>query len=139
MLEPSRIHEAKRLLAEDKFSYRQIAKVVGISRASVGAIASGKRPDYEARRLERQGEPVGPLARCGGCGGLVYMPCRLCRVRKAKEEKQERLRMLRRRARQLALRKLLAAVRRANLEHEAAMHARRYLPADFGGGASDCK
>jgi hypothetical protein len=139
MLEPSKIHEAKRLLAEDKFSYRHIAKVVGMSRASVGAIASGKRPDYEARRLERQGEPVGPLERCGGCGGMVYMPCRLCRVRQAKEDKQERLRMLRRRARRLALQRLLAAVRKANLEHEAAMHARGYVPADFGPGASDCK
>ena len=142
MLAPGKYREVKRLLAEDKLSHRQIGEMVGMSRTTVGAISSGKRPDYEARRLEQVGEPAeqaGPWERCGGCGGMVYKPCRLCRVRKAKEQEQDRLRLLRRRARQLALKRLLEAVQKANRAYEAAEYAERYAPADFGGGASDCK
>jgi DNA-binding XRE family transcriptional regulator len=85
MIAPSVVHEIKRLLAEGKYSQRRIARITGVSRGTVGAIASGKRPDYETRARDPELEleqPTGPPRRCPGCGGLVYLPCRLCHVRK---------------------------------------------------------
>ena len=85
MIAPSLVNQVKRLLAEGRYSQRKIARMTGISRGTVGAIASGRRPDYEAIVRARQSEldePTGPPQRCPGCGGMVYMPCRLCRVRK---------------------------------------------------------
>jgi hypothetical protein len=143
MIALMKIKEAERLLAEGKLSYRKIALAVGISRATVSGIASGNRPDYEARRRARalESEPLGPLARCPGCGGLVYSPCRLCTIRAAKTYEREVARAGRRRARELAQRRLLAAVRRPSQEREAAVAgAERYWPpAELGGGASDCR
>ena len=88
MIAQAKINEIERLLAAGELSQRKIAKMVGISRSVVGAIAAGTRPDYEALRREREEsfpEPLGPLGRCGGCGGMVYTPCRLCRIRLIKE------------------------------------------------------
>lgn len=84
MIAPSIVAEIKRLLAEGKWSGRKIARMLGVSRGSVSAIANGKRPDYEARRTdgEEEAEPLGPLGRCSECGGMVHLPCRLCAVRK---------------------------------------------------------
>ena len=84
MLAPSMVTEIRRLLVEDKLSQRKIAKLTGVSRGTVGAIASGRRPDYEPRsksddEFER---PSGPPQRCTTCGGMVYMPCRLCALRR---------------------------------------------------------
>ena len=143
MIALMKIKEAERLLAEGKLSHRKIAKAVGISRATVGGIASGKRPDYEARQRARAvaSEPLGSLARCPGCGGLVYMPCRLCTVRKAKAFEREVARAGRRRARELAARRLLAAVHKASQQRDAAVAGpeRYWPPAELAGGASDCK
>jgi transcriptional regulator with XRE-family HTH domain len=86
MIAPKVVAEVRRLLAEKKLSRRQIAQLTGISRGSVGAIASGKRPDYELLYAPGAGEweePTGAPRRCSGCGGMVSMPCLLCRVRKA--------------------------------------------------------
>lgn len=141
MIDLAKIKEAERMLAEGTFSHRKIAKAVGISRATVGKIASGERPDYEARRLARasEPEPTGPLTRCSGCGGMVHTPCRLCRIRKLKAQQQEVARAVRRRTREQALRRLVAAVRKASQEREAAQHAADHLPAAATGGASDCR
>jgi hypothetical protein len=111
-----KVKEVERMLVEGKLSHRKIAKATGVSRATVGAIALGKRPDYEARQLARAAElePRGPLKRCAGCGGLVYMPCRLCRVRKAKAQQEEIARAARRRSREQSRDRLVAAVRRAS-------------------------
>jgi transcriptional regulator with XRE-family HTH domain len=79
------VTEVRRLLAEGVLSQRRISELTGISRGSVRAIASGKRPDYEALRQpadDEWDEPTGPAVRCPGCGGMVCMPCQLCRVRK---------------------------------------------------------
>ena len=141
MLAPARVKEAERLLAEGRLSQRKIARAIGISRATIGAIAAGRRPDYEARERARASElePWGPLARCPGCGGMVYSPCRLCRVRKAKDQEREAVRMLRRKARELALRRLLIAVQQASDARDAAQEADRHVPAAFARGASDCR
>jgi transcriptional regulator with XRE-family HTH domain len=115
MLAAAKVHETERLLEEGKLSQRKIAKLLGVSRATVSAIAAGKRPDYEARRRERadEYEPLGPIERCPGCGGRVYTPCHLCRVRKLKAQEEQARRAYRRRAREQATQRLLAAVRRA--------------------------
>jgi transcriptional regulator with XRE-family HTH domain len=84
MLAPFLVDEIRRLLAEDKLSYRKIAQRLGVNRATVGAIAAGRRPDYERLRHVRHDdplEPTGPPARCPQCGGMVYLPCRLCHLR----------------------------------------------------------
>ena len=63
-------------------SQRQIARELEISRGSVNAIASGKRPDYPVKELDEDDIRCWlPPVRCSGCGGMVYAPCRLCRVR----------------------------------------------------------
>lgn len=115
MLALAKVKEIERLLAVGTLSQRHIAKTLGVSRATVSAIARGTRPDYEARMRARAEahEPVGPIERCPTCGGRVYMPCRLCRVRKLKAREQATLRAMRRQARERAARRLLAAVQNA--------------------------
>lgn len=78
-----RVAEIRRMLAQGE-SQRKIAERTGVSRGTVGAIALGRRPDYEDRRKARRGDfapPAGPPRRCPGCGGMVLMPCLLCHVR----------------------------------------------------------
>jgi DNA-binding CsgD family transcriptional regulator len=73
--------EVKRLLDEGRLSRRSIARITGISRGSVNAIANGDRGLVGA---ELQNEVVRSLVaeRCVACGGLVYMPCVLCEARR---------------------------------------------------------
>jgi hypothetical protein len=121
MIAEVKVREIERLLADGTFSQRKIAKMTGISRAVVGTIAAGSRPDYEARRLERQQnlpEPLGPVGRCPGCGGLVYTPCIVCRVRRIKEHELRQVRVARRLAREQSLRELLHRLREASLRRD---------------------
>ena len=93
MIAPSVVQEVRRLLAGGGFSHRKIAKITGISRGTVGAIASGRRRDHESSRPLEGGEfpeATGPLRRCPGCGAMVYMPCRLCGTRALKERSSKR-------------------------------------------------
>jgi hypothetical protein len=85
MLKLDQVEEVKRLLGAG-LSQRGTARVTGVSRGSVGSIASGEWDRMYAARLRRAikvnvqthgGLPV----RCPGCGGKVYMPCRTCRLR----------------------------------------------------------
>ncbi len=83
MLPQGKIDQVRRLLAEGLYSQRDIARLVEISRGTVGAIASGRRADYrvvsfKAGALRTDLPPV----RCPGCGGWVYVPCHLCGIRK---------------------------------------------------------
>ena len=98
MIAADKVQLVENLLRENRFSQRRISKMVGISRAVVGQIAAGTRPDYEARRMDRHEElytPLGPCERCPGCGARVYLPCRLCRIRALKAvdqvKRQERV------------------------------------------------
>lgn len=77
------VEQIKRLLTEGHLSQRAIARLTGVSRGSVNAIAHGKRNDPRSRRHEEllPHAPSGPPQRCPTCGGLVYMPCVLCYVR----------------------------------------------------------
>lgn len=95
MIAPHRVEEVKRLLTGGQLSQRKIARLTGISRATVGAIALGRRPDYPQRDTgddDLFSRPSGPPARCTGCGGMVYLPCRLCHVRGLKRQEKERRR-----------------------------------------------
>jgi hypothetical protein len=121
MIAPEKIVEVERLLNAGAWSQRRIAKMVGISRAVVGAIAAGSRPDYEARRLARQDEahePLGPKGRCPSCGAMVYLPCLGCKVRSLKEAEREAARESRRRERAAAVRQLLWVLRDPPARHK---------------------
>lgn len=79
-------------LARERHSQRTIARITGVSRESVRSVLSGKRPDYDAIRREREQAKVvfsTTIARCPECGVKVYMPCLACRVRawKAKQDR----------------------------------------------------
>jgi hypothetical protein len=77
MLSPQTVTEVRRLLPS--VSQRRIAIMLGISRVTVGAIASGKRPDYPMA-ADADIDYSRPQLRCPGCGAKVYMPCRWCRL-----------------------------------------------------------
>jgi predicted XRE-type DNA-binding protein len=83
MIPATVIAQIQDLLAEGKLSQRKIARIVSVSRATVGLVAAGKRLPIAPRlsELEAGLVPSGPPVRCRGCGGLVYWPCRLCGVR----------------------------------------------------------
>ncbi len=84
MLAASMVAEIRRLLGEDELSQRKIARLTGVSRGTVDAIAAGRRPDYGPRKPadDEPQRPSGPPRRCETCGGTVYMPCRLCALRR---------------------------------------------------------
>jgi transcriptional regulator with XRE-family HTH domain len=80
------VEQIEQLLAEGKLSQRKIARLTGVSRGTIGAIASGRRQARPRRISLWEDElevPDTPPQRCPGCGGMVYMPCRLCRTQKA--------------------------------------------------------
>jgi hypothetical protein len=85
MIAQAVVDEVRRLLLDEVLSQRKIARRLGISRGTVGAIAQGRRSDY-SRSDECIGllAPPGPPRRCPGCGGLVQMPCLLCHIRAMK-------------------------------------------------------
>ena len=88
MLSPTMVGEVRSLLAKG-LPQRQIARQLGVSRGTVGAIAAGKHPCQDpartAARAEREAleRPVceNIVARCPGCGATVRMPCLACRLR----------------------------------------------------------
>jgi len=83
MLAPSLVEKIRILLSEKTCSQREIARQLGVSRGSVGAIARGKRPDYTRRNRRGPNEirpPVGRPTRCPTCGSLVQMPCLRCQL-----------------------------------------------------------
>jgi hypothetical protein len=85
MVAPELINCIEQLLIDGKLSYRKIARLTGVSRGTVGVIASRRwqKWPYPIRFWEEDA-PVSdtPPERCPECGGMVYMPCRLCRARK---------------------------------------------------------
>lgn len=81
------VQEIDRLLQEGKLSQRKIAARLGVSRGTVGAIASGRRglygkdPDADRASNANSLAPQLPPERCQRCGAFVYMPCLICRAR----------------------------------------------------------
>ncbi len=74
-------------------SQREIARLTGVSRGTVSAIALGRRPDYRllpAQTVARDdsSDPLsGPHERCRACGCFVqaHVACRVCRARRVRE------------------------------------------------------
>ncbi len=83
MLRQTQVDEVRRLLASG-LSQRKVALLTQVSRATVGAIASGRRPDYPPRLSEPVDDgplPRGELVWCTGCGHHVYLVngrCKWC-------------------------------------------------------------
>ncbi len=116
MIPEQLVDHIKQHLAAGQLSQRKIARALGVSRATVGLIATGQRPDYAERRLQQEEDAtwfgdLGPLMRCPECGGRVYMPCRLCRVRALNEAETQARREVRRRNVRVELQELLIALR----------------------------
>lgn len=86
MIAPEVVATVNRLLGKGLLSHREIARSAGINRETVGIIARGQRPDYEALRrarkkwLLRKRGSVGQ--RCPECHASVYLPCVACNTRK---------------------------------------------------------
>jgi len=80
MIAASVIHHIQQLLTEGTWSQRRIARLTGISRGTIAAVAQGRRRPHEPRADEGE-EPLGPVERCPECGAMVHMPCRACRIR----------------------------------------------------------
>jgi hypothetical protein len=122
MIEQTKVEQIQRMLTDERLSQRKIAKLTGVSRATVAGVADGSRPDYSARQVERQtllDEPTGPPVRCPGCGGRVYAPCRLCRVRRLKEEARTQAPIAPRRPRPIAAGQPIASGHVAGCEADA--------------------
>ena len=64
MLSVDRIQEVRRLLSQPELSQRTIARMTGVSRATIGAVASGRRPasDVGALLLAADNSDVSPPA-----------------------------------------------------------------------------
>ncbi len=92
MIAPETVLEIRRHLAEGKLSQRRIARLMKVSRGTVGAVASGKRPDYKKRRPNADSMPTGPPRRCPDCGGMVLMPCHGCQTRRTMAARDDPLR-----------------------------------------------
>jgi hypothetical protein len=81
MLSSCLVEEIERLLAAGH-SRREVARMVGVSRATVNSIAARKRPDRsDPFESELSSLPRRRPTRCATCGGMVYPPCKLCRMR----------------------------------------------------------
>ncbi|MEN6449888.1 MAG: hypothetical protein ABFC96_05290 [Thermoguttaceae bacterium] len=94
MISPKTVAEVERLLKEEKLSYRETARRVGINRGTVGIIARGQRPDYEALRQARRKwlpqKREKAAQHCPECHALVYLPCVACETRREMAKKSPR-------------------------------------------------
>jgi Helix-turn-helix domain len=84
MLALALIEKIERLLQEGELSQRKIAELVGVSRGTVAAVATGRRGINGREPGESCRDPrvhLAPPERCPECGFLVYMPCLVCRTR----------------------------------------------------------
>jgi len=107
MLTLSIVEEIARLLDEGTLSQRKIAARLGVSRGTVGAIASGRRGVYGKESPPDAAEPLDggtPPERCPCCGYFVSQPCLVCRTRQYRD-------------RQRRMRTVVADVRRATSPH----------------------
>lgn len=85
MLSLALIEEISFQLEADRLSQREIARRLGVSRATVAALAHGRRGIHgrsaEPEPLPEDIERPDPPARCPHCGYLVHLPCLICQTR----------------------------------------------------------
>jgi len=89
MIANTTVRKVTTLLKEGKWSQRQIARMTGVSRGSVGAIARGTRTTHNPENQEEEMRiipPSGPPTRCPYCGRLVQKPCLACQIRALREK-----------------------------------------------------
>lgn len=79
MLDQKLVEKAEELLASG-ISIRKVAKQLGISRGSIGAIKNGTRRIYPTPE-PLVAEPGGSYVRCPVCGAKTRLPCVTCAVR----------------------------------------------------------
>lgn len=90
MLDQYVVDRIVELLADNRWSRRQIARQLGVSRSSVDDIANGRRGRH-GRSDDPPCESEPPVVgRCGGCGVRVYLPCVACRARQYRYRLQSR-------------------------------------------------
>lgn len=91
MLSREIVLEVKRLLDEGELSQRRIARLLKVSRGTVGAIATNRRGLHgrEGSRYTQLQLFATRPTRCKRCGGYVYAPCLLCRAREYRQREEE--------------------------------------------------
>lgn len=102
--------DSVRKLLEDGHSQRTVARLSGVSRGTVCAIAQRAREDRRRKPVDELDEPLGPIVRCPDCGGRVHAPCKLCRIRRIQAD--ERANRRRKAGRNLELADKILARRR---------------------------
>ncbi len=87
MLPIALVNEIDSLLQQGDLSHRKIAFRLGVSRGTIGAIASGRRGLYGREPIETHSPlaRTSPPTRCPDCGYRVYLPCRICVVRQHRQ------------------------------------------------------
>jgi transcriptional regulator with XRE-family HTH domain len=87
------VQEIDRLLKEGQLSQRQIAARLGVGRATVGAIASGRR-GLHGREAPAPGlasiKSGAQAQRCPQCGHRVYAPCQICLAREHRDLRKKK-------------------------------------------------
>ena len=79
------VSRIEHLLAAGLSSHREIARISGVSRGSVGPIARGQHA-HQRRSNHTPDAPdelPRPIGRCGICGARCELPCRACDARAA--------------------------------------------------------
>jgi hypothetical protein len=89
MIPEPKVDEIKALLACGGHSRRKIARMTGISRGTVNAIANGRRPDYRQRHKDSAYDPYahGRYEKCPDCGAKAVLHelagrCMACQIRR---------------------------------------------------------
>ncbi len=84
MLTLQTVLEVKKLLGKG-LSQREVARQLGVGRATIGAIASGKRglhgrleSSCKSKNNDHWSELTGDFVRCPECGSKVLLPCVGC-------------------------------------------------------------
>lgn len=84
MLDRHLADKVLQLLSEEKLSQRHVARLTGVSRGTVAAIARGEWHARRRLRPNKEGDAPSPPTRCPNCGAMVTPPCLACRVRDLK-------------------------------------------------------
>ena len=84
MLDRHLADKVLQLLNEQKLSQRQVARLTGVSRGTVAAIARGVWHARHRSRPNRESDASPPPSRCPDCGAIVTPPCLACHVRALK-------------------------------------------------------
>ena len=81
MIDTEKYMQIFRLLQMEGLSHRTIARLTGVSRGTVGAVAKRRIRNLAVKEIQLN--PKGPLVRCPTCGGKTQMPCTYCALEKS--------------------------------------------------------